>query len=172
MLALRTKFGTPLAALVVTILFTAMASSRTNSVGDNTPSGTIITNRAEATYEGADGTTYSTASETITFTVLPVATLTVAPKETVPSASVGPQQRITRLFRICNTGNVPNSYTIVDADVSSPSKLVILSFDNDSSGTVSFDDLLITIGSTSSASVAPGSCLGVLAVVDTLDIPV
>lgn len=171
MLAFRTKPGKALAALIVTILFTAIATSRTHFVGDNTPSGTIITNRAEATYEGGDGTTYTTISQTITFTVLPVATLTVGPKETVPSAIVGPQQRITRLFRICNTGNVQNSYTIVEADVSSPAKLIILSFDNDSTGTVSFDDTLIEIGSTSSASVAPGSCLGVLAVVDTLDIP-
>lgn len=171
MLLLHTKIGRSLAALIVTILCTALVSSRPNSPGDTTGGGTTITNRAEGTYQGTDGTTYSTVSQTITFTVLPVATLTVGPKETTPSASVGPQQRITRLFRICNTGNVSNSYTIADADVSSPSKLIILSFDNDSSGTVSFDDLLITIGETSSATVAPGSCLGVLAVVDTLDIP-
>jgi uncharacterized repeat protein (TIGR01451 family) len=171
MLALHLKLGKSLVALIVTILCTAVVSSRTNSSGDTSDRGTTITNRAEATYQGADGIPYSTVSQTITFTVLPVATLTVGPKETTPSASVGPQQRITRLFRICNTGNVSNSYTITSADVSSPSKLIILSFDNDSSGTVSFDDLLITIGETSSATVAPGSCLGVLAVVDTLDIP-
>ncbi|HVQ40126.1 MAG TPA: isopeptide-forming domain-containing fimbrial protein, partial [Pyrinomonadaceae bacterium] len=171
MLFLYKKFGRALAALIVTILCTAMVSSRTNPAGDATDGGTTITNRAEATYQGADGTTYNTSSQTITLTVLPVATLTVGPKETTPSASVGPQQRVTRLFRICNTGNVPSSYTITDASVSSPAKLIILSFDNDASGTVSFDDLLITIGETSSISVAPGSCLGVLAVVDTLDIP-
>lgn len=170
MLACRTKLSKAVALLIVTILSSAMVSSRANSAGDNTPSGTTITNRAEATYQGDDGTAYSTISQTITVTVLPVAALTVGPKETVSSASVGAQQRITRLFRICNTGNVSNSYTIVDADVTSPSKLIILSFDNDASGTVSFDDKLIEIGSTSSASVAPGSCLGALAVVDTLDI--
>ena len=60
----------------------------------------------------ADGITYSTVSETVTFTVVAVATLTVLPKETAPSASVVPQERITRLFRICNTGNVANTYTI------------------------------------------------------------
>jgi uncharacterized repeat protein (TIGR01451 family) len=171
MLALHTQIRKSLATLIVTLLCTAMVSSRTNSSGDTTGGGTTITNRAEATYQGDDGTPYTTVSQTITFTVLPVASLTVGPKETTPSATVGPQQRITRLFRICNTGNVSNSYTITDADVSSPSKLIILSFDNDSTGTVSFDDLLITIGETTSATVASGSCLGVLAVVDTLDIP-
>jgi len=171
MLVLQTKFGKSLAVLIVTILCTAMASSRTNSSGDAAVSETTITNRAEAMYQDTDGTTYNIASQTITFTVLPVATLTVAPKETTPSATVGPQQRITRVFRICNTGNVPNSYTITGAEVSSPSKIIVLSFDNDANGTISFDDLLITIGETSSTTVAPGSCLGVLAVVDTLDIP-
>ena len=99
-----------------------------------------------------------------------VASLTVSPKETAPSASVGPQQRVDRLFSICNTGNVASTYTITHAEVTSPSKLVILSFDNDASGTITFGDTLITVGETTSASVAPGSCLGVLAVVDTLDV--
>jgi uncharacterized repeat protein (TIGR01451 family) len=171
MLALYKKLGKSLATLLVTILCTAVVSSRPNAWGDTTSGLTTITNRAEGTYQGTDGTSYSTVSQTITFTVLPVAALTVGPKETTPSATVGPQQRITRLFRVCNTGNVSNSYTITSADVSSPSKLIILSFDNDSNGTVSFDDLLITIGETQSPTVAPGSCLGVLAVVDTLDIP-
>jgi len=171
MLACNTKLGKTFGFLIATILFTAIATSRTTFSGDNTLSGTTITNRAEGTYEGGDGTTYNTSSETITFTVLPVASLTVGPKETIPSASIGPQQRITRLFRICNTGNVTTSYTIVEGDVTSSSKLVNFSFDNDSTGTVSPDDTLIEIGSTPSAPVAPGVCLGVLAVVDTLEIP-
>ena len=56
----------------------------------------------------------------VTVTVLAVAALTVSPKETSPSASVGPHERITRSFRICNTGNVPNSYLITQADVNAP----------------------------------------------------
>ncbi len=100
MLACKTKLGKALGFLIATVLFTAIATSRTTFSGNNIPSGTTITNRAEGTYEGGDGTTYNTSSETITFTVLSVASLTVGPKETIPSASIGPQQRITRLFRI------------------------------------------------------------------------
>jgi len=171
MLDFRNKFSKTLSAIVVAVLFVSLGSSRTRLNGDSGPAGTIISNRAEATYEGDGGTTYSTVSETVTFTVLAVATLTVAPKETAPSASVVPQERITRLFRICNTGNVANTYTITNTDVTDPARLDSLYFDNDASSTLTIGDSLITVGSTSSASVAPASCLGVLALVDTNDIP-
>jgi uncharacterized repeat protein (TIGR01451 family) len=171
MLNFRNKFSKTLCALALAVLFASLVSSRTRLSGDSTPAGTIISNRAEANYEGDGGTTYSTVSETVTFTVLAVATLTVAPKETAPSASVVPQERITRLFRICNTGNVANTYTIANADVSDPATLDSLYFDDDASGTLTPGDSLITIGATSSASVAPGLCLTVLALVDTNNIP-
>ena len=170
MLSTRTKLSKSLAALVVAILLASMASSRTRLLND-AGAGTIISNRAEATYEGDNGLIYSTESENITITVLAVATLTVAPKETSPSANVGPHEQITRLFRICNTGNIANSYTIVNADVSSPATLVSLYFDTDADGTLTSGDALIAISATLSQSVAPGACLGVLAVVDTNDAP-
>src|SRR5204863_8153642 len=157
-------------ALVVAILLASMVSSRTSLLNDS-EAGTIIINRAEATYSGDNGVTYSTESETITITVLAVATLTVAPKETSPSANVGPHERITRLFRICNTGNLANTYTVTNAAVNAPSTLVNLYFDSDASGTITNGDPQITIGSTSSPTVAPGLCQGVLAVVDTNDAP-
>ena len=169
MLDFRIKFSKSLSALVVAVLFASLATSRSHFANDSTPAETTITNRAEATYE-SEGTSFSTVSPTVSFTVHAVATLTVSPKETVPSASVTPQERITRLFRICNTGNVPNSYNIVNTDVTSPATLNSLYFDNDGSGTVTSGDPQITVGSTSSVSVAPGFCLGVLAVVDTNDV--
>lgn len=171
MQAIRTKTSKLVASVLIAMLFAAMATSRTRSFTEVTNSGTVITNRAEATYESGDGTTYRVASQTVTFTVQAVANLTVGPKETAPSANVGPQQRVDRLFSICNTGNVASTYVITHADVTSPSKLVILSFDNDASGTITFGDTLITVGETTSTSVAAGSCLGVLTVVDTLDVP-
>lgn len=168
--AIRTTLRKILSTIVVALLFASMASSRTRLFDDHTAAGTIISNHAEATYE-SDGETYSIVSETVTVTVLAVATLTVSPKETSPSANVGPHERITRLFRICNTGNVANSYTIANADINTPSTLVNLYFDADASGTLTGGDPQITIGATVSPSVAPNSCLGVLAVVDTNDAP-
>jgi uncharacterized repeat protein (TIGR01451 family) len=172
MLYLQNKISRTVFAIVVALLCASLGISRVRSGGEVTPAGTIVSNRAEATYEGDEGTTYSTVSETVTFTVVPVATLTVSPKETTPSASVSPQEQVTRVFRICNTGNVANSYTIADADVTAPATLASLYFDNDGSGTLTTGDTQITIGSTSSASVASGACLPVLAIVDTHNIPV
>ena len=171
MLDFQIKFSRSLSAIVVAVLFASLVSARSRLSEDSTPAGTVITNRAEATYEGDEGTTYSTVSEIVTFTVLPVATLTVSPKETVPSASVVPLEQITRLFRICNTGNVANSYTVTNTDVTAPAAFASLYFDNDASGTFTIGDTAITVGSTSSASVAPGSCLGVLSIIDTHEIP-
>jgi uncharacterized repeat protein (TIGR01451 family) len=170
MLDFRIKFSKTVTALLVAVLFSSFATSRSRFANDSTPAETTITNRAEATYE-SEGTSFSTVSETVSFTVHAVATLTVSPKETVSSASVTQQEHVTRLFRICNTGNIPNTYNIVNTDVTAPAALNTLYFDNDGSGTVTSGDPQITVGSTSSISVAPGFCLGVLALVDTNDIP-
>lgn len=171
MLDFRTKFSRLLSAIVVAVLFASLTAARFRSGENSAPAGTVISNQASATYEGDEGTTYDTVSPVVTFNVLAVATLMVSPKETVPSASVIPQERITRLFRICNTGNVTNSYTVINTDVTAPATLDSLYFDNDASGTLTIGDTVIAVGSTSSASVAPGSCLGVLAIVETHDIP-
>src|SRR6266446_8199948 len=171
MLDYRNKLSKPFSAIVIAVLFASFGISHIRFSGDSTPAGTIISNRAEATYEGDGGTTYNTVSETVTFTVLQVATLTVTPKETAPSASVAPRERITRIFHICNTGNVANTYTIANADATDPARLDSLYFDNDASATLTAGDTLITIGTTSSASVSPGTCITVLAVVDTNDVP-
>jgi len=170
MLDFQIKFSKSLSAIVVAVLLSSFATARTRFTGDSTPAGTVISNRAEATYE-IEGESFSTVSETVTFTVLAVATLTVAPKETVPSASVVPQERVTRIFRICNTGNVANTYTVVNNDITAPATFDSLYFDNDASSTLTIGDSLITVGTTSSNSLAPGSCIGVLAIVDTNAIP-
>ncbi|HEY0004105.1 MAG TPA: hypothetical protein VGB17_04775 [Pyrinomonadaceae bacterium] len=136
---------------------------------DPTQSGTTITNQATATYADEGGTTYGTASPTITVTVLAVATLVVTPDETESSASVAAHERINRIFRICNTGNTLDLYTITAAEVSSPASLFNLYFDNDASGTLTETDALIRLNESLSKRVGPGSCTGVIAVVETND---
>src|SRR2546427_4237436 len=168
-MAIKANIRRLLSTLVLAILIASTASSLARTLDDSVGAGTVIANRAEATYSNSEGVMFSTVSPTITVTVLAVATLTVAPKETQPSANVGPHERITRLFRICNTGNVTNSYTITQADVNAPATLVTLYFDNDASGTITSADASVTVGATQSLDVAPGSCLGVLATIDTND---
>ncbi|MDQ6651480.1 MAG: hypothetical protein M3Y84_01920, partial [Acidobacteriota bacterium] len=133
--------------------------------------GTVISNRAEATYRNDEGTNYTAVSETVTVTIRSVSLLVVTPDETESSASVGPQEQITRLFRVCNTGNTTDQYTITRAEVNSPAALVNLYFDNDASGTLTNADTLVSVNGSPSPDVLPGGCIGVLAIVDTNDSP-
>jgi len=135
--------------------------------GDN--AGVVITNHAEVTYRDESGVEYRGTSPTVTVTIQTVAGLTVTPDETVPSATVVQQERITRLFRICNTGNASDSYTITNATVNSPASIVNLYFDIDSSGTLTAADILTNVNGPVSPQVSPGTCLGVLVTVDVND---
>jgi fimbrial isopeptide formation D2 family protein/uncharacterized repeat protein (TIGR01451 family) len=159
-----------LATVIICVILMAHIAVAFASDGP-TPSGTVITNQAQATYQDDSGTSYAIVSPTVSLTILSVSAIVVTPDETEPSATVVPHQSITRVFRVCNSGNTPNAYTITRADVNSPAILLNLYFDNDASGTVTGSDALIQLNATSSNSVNPGSCIGVLAVVDTADSP-
>src|SRR5829696_7007651 len=139
-----------------------VAAARDGGVG----AGVVISNRAEATYADETGQEFVTVSPTVSVTVSTVAAVTVTPDETEPSASVGPHERVTRLFRACNTGNTPDFYTITSAEVSAPAALVSLHFDVDGSGALDPADRPVTPDSTMSPRLARGQCIGVLAVVD------
>jgi uncharacterized repeat protein (TIGR01451 family) len=155
-------------ALALMLLFAVLASGRGAVAADATAeAGALISNRAEATYTDESGAGFSTVSPTVSITVLTVAAVTVTPDETEPSATVSPNERVVRLFRVCNTGNTPDFYTITSAEVSQPAALVSLHFDADASGTLGESDPEITLGSTMSRRLARGECTGVLAVVDT-----
>ncbi|HEY6802037.1 MAG TPA: isopeptide-forming domain-containing fimbrial protein [Pyrinomonadaceae bacterium] len=134
-----------------------------------TPAEVMISNRAEASYQDEAGTTFKTVSEIVTVTVLSVPALIVTPDETSPSATAIPHERITRSFRVCNTGNVADSYEITRAEVNTPATLVDLHFDNNNDGVVNFADTTIVLSNTRSQTIAPGACIPVLAVVDTND---
>ncbi|MBV8855594.1 MAG: DUF11 domain-containing protein [Acidobacteria bacterium] len=138
------------------------AAARDGGVG----AGVVISNRAEATYADETGQEFMTVSPTVTVTVSTVAAVNVTPDETEASATVAPNERVTRLFRVCNTGNTPDFYTIASAEVSAPAALVSLHFDVDGSGTLDSNDRPVTLDSTMSPRLARGQCVGVLAVLD------
>lgn len=157
--------------LIMLLVPVLMGQQVVMAFGEATPGGSVITNKAEATYEDDLGTSYSAVSPTVTVTIQAVVSLLVTPDETTPSNTVGQRERITRVFRICNTGNVADAYTITAASVDSPAALVSLHFDNDATGTLTNTDTEITINGTTSKQIAPGACLTVLAAVDVLDFP-
>ena len=157
-----------LARLLAVLLFvTLLATGRGALALDAAGAGATISNRAEATYTDPEGTGYATVSTTVTLTVLTVAAVTVTPDETEPSANVAPNERVTRLFRVCNTGNTPDFFTITSAAASAPAVLFSLHYDTDASGTLTSSDREITVGTTMSPRVNVGQCIGVLAEVDT-----
>ncbi len=165
---LNARLRNHVCALVLILLSALLAVGNVTRASDGgTEAGTVISNRAEATYEDESGMGYGTVSPTVTVTVRSVAAINVTPDETEPSATVAPNERVTRLFRVCNTGNVPDFYTITRGEVNAPATLLALHFDTDASGTLGDSDPLIVINQTLSPRVARGACVGVLAVVDT-----
>src|SRR5262249_42910809 len=166
----RAKKGSVAAGfLAVMLIFAAIASAR--PVDSTTDAGVVISNRAEASYTDAAGASYSTVSLTVTVTVLAVATLVVTPDETASSETVAPHDQVTRLFRVCNTGNNPDTVSLTRFNLTAPATLQTLYFDNDGSGTVTNGDAPITLNDTASPQLPPRGCVGVLAVINTNDIP-
>src|SRR6185503_4696801 len=126
--------------------------------------------QAHATYSDDTGETFTTVSETVTVTIVAVASITVTPDETTPSDTVGPREQVTRAFRVCNTGNTTDQVTLTQSSITPPAVITALYFDNDGSGTVSTGDEPITLNQTVSPQLAPNGCITVLAVIDTNDV--
>ncbi|HEY0080342.1 MAG TPA: SdrD B-like domain-containing protein [Pyrinomonadaceae bacterium] len=156
-------------ALLLLALSTAVWGRAFGMVDETvaTEAGTVITNRAEATYLDSEGTGFATVSPTVNVTVRSISAVVVTPDETEPSASVSPNERAARLFRVCNGGNTPDFYTITRAEVSAPASLTALLFDMDANGAVSEGDRPVRVGEGMSPRLSRGACIGLLALIDT-----
>lgn len=158
------------ALLLITLSFAGAGLSRARALAnfdDPTAARTNISNQASATYSDDEGNAYDTKSETVTITVLAVSAVVVTPDETESSALVGPNEHIVRVFRICNPGNTPDTYTITRAASSTPAEITALYFDVDGNSTLSDGDIPFNVGREASPQIAPRGCIGVLAVVET-----
>ena len=152
-------------------LLLVIATTLTAHAGDGSAdAGTQISNRAEATYADDAGASYATVSQTVVVTVLAVATVVVTPDETASSDTVAPHDQVTRAFRVCNTGNNVDTFSITRFDLTAPATLSALYFDNDASSSVNDGDALITLNQTASPQLPPHGCIGVLAVINTNDV--
>jgi uncharacterized repeat protein (TIGR01451 family) len=149
------------------IAMLSSASARIADVGSN--AGTVISNRAEATYEDGSGTTYNAVSETVTIIIAAVAGVVVTPDETAPSNTIAPHDQVTRQFRVCNTGNNPDTFTLTALEVTAPVSISAIYLDTDNSGDISNGDTPVHLNETVTPSIAPGACFGVLATLNTND---
>jgi len=159
------------AASLIAVLFGTSANLWARAFEDPSGAGTVISNRAEASYQDEMGETFTTVSPVVTVTVLAVATLAVSPDETAPSDTVAPREQVTRLFRICNTGNNTDTFTLTRFDLTAPATLNALHFDIDGSGTLTDGDTPVRVNESTSPQLSPGGCIGLLAVIDTNDAP-
>jgi large repetitive protein len=169
MLSARSK-TIAVATTLMLILF-ASADLWARAFDNSANAGTVITNRAEASYHDEAGADFTSVSSTVTITVLAVATLAVSPDETAPSDTVAPHDQVTRLFRVCNTGNNSDTFRLTGFDLTAPSTLDTLYFDIDASGGLNDGDTPIRLNDTASPQLQPGGCIGVLAVIKTNDSP-
>ncbi|HEX3083211.1 MAG TPA: hypothetical protein VHP99_01710, partial [Pyrinomonadaceae bacterium] len=156
---------------IITVALALMAiwSGVSARMTDGSSAGTLISNRAEVTYEDGSGVSYSAVSETVTITIAAVAGVVVTPDETAPSDTMAPHDQVTRLFRVCNTGNNPDTFTLTALDVTAPVSLSAIHFDIDNSGDFSNGDPVVRLNETVSPTIAPGACFGVLATLNTND---
>ncbi|HEX8745778.1 MAG TPA: SdrD B-like domain-containing protein [Pyrinomonadaceae bacterium] len=156
--------------LLIPFLFAggaASTSAYTFTEGEATPGSTVVSNRASASYADEEGKRFDATSETVSLTVMAVSAVVVTPDETQSSAAVSPNERIVRIFRICNPGNTPDQYTITRAASSAPAEILSLHYDLDGDNALSDTDAPVTVGSNLSPRLASRACIGVLLVVQT-----
>ena len=135
-----------------------------------TQADTKISNFAKGIYEDAQGKSFETVSETVEIEVQGVSSLLVTPDETTPSEIVVANQTISREFSVCNTGNLPDTYTITKASVSSPAQITGIFYDVNNNGLIDAGDFQITENQPLTNIVASGSCIKILVRIDTNDL--
>src|SRR5439155_1324187 len=96
------KRPTTVVLLLASVFLLSVATLAQTS---DTPSeaGAAVTNRADGSYE-TEGNKVSGTTVTTTANVRSVSGVRVTPDETSPSANTAPNERVTKLFRICNAG--------------------------------------------------------------------
>jgi hypothetical protein len=91
------------------ILLVAAGAFADSLLAQSTPGGTVISNRATATY--SDGTnSFTTVSNTVTTTVSNVAGLSITPDAGVNPSVVSGQTGVLFQFTLTNTGNISDSF--------------------------------------------------------------
>lgn len=148
--------------VLILLLLIFAVSANVSLFAQMTGAGTIISNEAHADYFDQAGNRFATLSNKVSFVVRAVPRLTVTPDETEPSATIARDQRIVRAFRICNTGNVADSYFITNLTATSPATISGIYYDADNNGTISEADLPLVLNKTESPTIQTGECLSVL----------
>src|SRR5438093_4683840 len=155
-------------ALLLTLGLQALAPS---ILAQSTPGGTVIVNRASATY--SDGTNSFTAlSNTVTTTVANVAGISITPDAGVNPAVVSGQSGVLFQFTLVNTGNLTDNFlfkasgssfrAVTTGTTTVTMTRAVIDVDNSSSISAGDTDILTNGADVTSANVAQGGTLIVL----------
>jgi trimeric autotransporter adhesin len=129
--------------------------------------GTVISNQATATYNDPTGATLNTVSAIVNVTIAAVAGVQVTPDETTPSVTYGPLEDHERTFQICNSGNTANSFITTLVSVGSPGTFQAAYYDTNNDGIYNAGDTAVTLSSTQTPSLAPGTCQTLIVLFNT-----
>ncbi|MEJ7576620.1 MAG: hypothetical protein WKF74_06420 [Pyrinomonadaceae bacterium] len=117
----------------------------THASAQNTPGGTVISNRATATYSDGGGNNFSTDSNTVTVTVANVSGIAITPDAgTRPSLVAGQTTGTLFTFTVSNTGNISDQVRFLangqSIQVTGPAAVAAAVIDIDNSGTINAGD--------------------------------
>jgi len=138
-------------ALALTTLLVGVAQASSRAL-DSSNAGTVISNRAQARSRNEAG-----ERPAVAFT----------PHETAPSSMLAPHDQAARAFRVCNTGNTPDSFAVTHVDVTAPATTDAAYFDFDGNGVVKNSDSKIALNEDKSPQLQPGGCVAVLVSIRT-----
>jgi uncharacterized repeat protein (TIGR01451 family) len=158
-LSVTLRRGAALVALILLLVLPAAVAHAQATVA-----GTLIRNRVQVRYTEPTGNTVTTESPVVTVLVSAVNGVAVTPDETAPNGFVDTNTQALAPFAICATGNQAAHYLITEATVSAPSQIESIYLDVDSSGTITPDDVPVTLNTTLTPLIAPGVCLPALVV--------
>src|SRR5262245_49325998 len=155
-------------ALLLTLGIVTLAGEL---LAQSTPGGTVITNRASATY--SDGTnSFTTVSNTVTTTVSNVAGLSITPDAGVNPSVVSGQTGVVFQFSLTNTGNITDNFlfkasgasirTVTTGTTTVTLTRAVIDVDGSNTFNAGDTDILTNGADVTSANVAQAASISVL----------
>lgn len=138
----QTRFSALFRILALCAITCALSA---NAFAQNTPGGTVISNRATATYSDGGGNNFSTDSNTVTVTVANVSGIAITPDAgTRPTVVAGQTTGTLFTFAVNNTGNFSDQVRFLangqSIQVAGPATVAAAVIDVDNSGTINAGD--------------------------------
>src|SRR5262245_62418960 len=148
---------------IALLLLLTMPSFADSLFAQSPPGGTVITNRASATY--SDGTnSFTTVSNTVTTTVSNVAGISITPDAGVNPSVVSGQTAVLYQFSLTNSGNITDNFlfkasgasvrTVTSGTTTATLSRAVIDVDGSNTINAGDTDILTNVADVTSANVA------------------